>query len=199
MKKLLTLPLIFFLGNCFAQGIMQPNPPTSYGTNMLRASVWNAIQLPTGCGKPGFAITYINDSTRAMFRYDSCSHKWWTWEPERKAWSSNSDSVNNAKNSDSLQHILGTNYILYGGTGITTGSTTYTIPAGTMVDKIIFYDPALIYISIGTAVNLRDICPKFTVSAGTYSVINLDKYYPSTASIYFNGVTINTIIKIYKL
>lgn len=200
MKKLvLMLSLCFLLGKSFSQGIMLPNPPTSYGTNMLRLSVWTAMFLPTGCGKPGFMALYANDSTRAAFKYDSCNHKWWTWDPSRKAWQSNTDSVTNSKNSDSLIHIAGANFIQYGGTGITTGSSSYSVPAGTVIDKISFYDPALTYISIGTSVNGWQICPRFTISAGLYSVIGLDKYFATTTTIYFNGVTSNTIIKIYKL
>lgn len=197
MKKLLTLPLIFILGNCFSQYL--PVTPTAYGSNNLRGKFKTVLLLPVGCGAPGFMSSYSVDSTSSSIFTDSCNNKAYIYNPSTHSWSILiSSTTGSSGNADSLQHIVGTNYIQYGGTGITTGSTSYSVPAGTMIDKIIFYDHDTQSVSIGSAVNLRDISPIFYVRAGKYSTIILNYYYASSTTIYFNGVSSNTIIKIYK-
>lgn len=109
-------------------------------------------------------------------------------------------AISKANSSGQLVSALsGIDYLAPGGTGITTGSASTVIAAGTKIQSIDFYDTALTYISIGTTVNGWQLSPRFTVSSGTYSTIVLNKYFVSSTTIYFNGVTSNTIIKIYKL
>lgn len=190
MRKWLFLLGLIISFAAYAQqgGIYTPTPVPTYGTNFNRAKFDTVLMFPTGCGTPNSLKWHSNDSSHAAKYFDSCNNKEYTWNPKTKHWGWILDSIS-----------ISTNFIPYGGTGVTTGTTSYAIASGQLIDKIIFYDPATIYISIGSAVNLRNICALFTVTSATYSVISLSKYYASGATIYFNGVTASTIIKIYFL
>lgn len=203
-KVILLIGLLCIVSGLSAQGIYSP-PGTipTYGSRDNRRIVETALLFPTGCGAPVKLGMSSVDSLHAAKYFDSCNNKEYTWNPKIKAWRWILDSVtatvSTTGNADSLQHIIGTNYIQYGGTAIATGSTSTVIAAGTKIVSIDFYDPALIYVSIGTSVNGWQIAPRFTISAGTYSTAVINKYFASGATIYFNGVTASTIIRIYKL
>lgn len=201
MKKT-TLILLMFVGiSSYAQqpGIYTPGTVSTYGEHKNRLKIDSVMMLPTGCGKPTSLKWHSNDSSLAALQYDTCNKKFWFWDPKLRNWYGiNSDTSAHTKNADSLQHIIGTNYILYGGTNITIGSSSYSVPAGWKISSIDFYDPVTINVSIGTAVNLRDISPLFTVSSGSWSSVQLNKIYQTSSTIYFNGVTSNTVIKIYR-
>jgi len=203
MRKVLLFVCLLIACGLHAQIYTPAGTIPTYGSRDNRRIVETALLFPTGCGAPVKLGMSSVDSLHAAKYFDSCNNKEYTWNPKTKAWRWILDSVtatvSTAGNADSLQHIVGTNYIRYSGTAITTGSTNYVVAAGRMIDKIIFYDPATIYISIGSSLNGWQICPRFTVSAGTYSVVNLSKYYASGATIYFNGATASTIITIYFL
>lgn len=81
---------------------------------------------------------------------------------------------------------------------LTTGSAVFTTTAGMMVDKIVITDPATISVGVGTSPSNYYYSPLASVNSGAYSTFIISQYFATATPIYFNGVTSNTVIKIYK-
>lgn len=215
MKKLLFIILVLIGFTAHSQ-IYTPATVTIYGAHNMREKIDSVILLPSGCGRPSH-LKYNSTDTLHMALYgDTCAHKAYLFFPGR-GWVPVIDSAsstglyvrvadtsamlsNYMRKSNNLSDVASIPSARYNlnVVNLTTGVDSVNISAGDMVDKIILTDPAGISVSMGTTRNSRNICPIFSISAGGYSTINLTKYYATTQTLYFNGVTSSTIIKLYK-
>lgn len=76
------------------------------------------------------------------------------------------------------------------------GTTQYTVPAGSLVEKVEIIEPTSITIDMGTTSGAHNIAQAIPVSTG-YGNFSIDFYTNSGTTLYFTGATINTIFKIY--
>lgn len=80
---------------------------------------------------------------------------------------------------------------------ITPDAPTWVAPAGTLVDKIVIYESGYARISIGTAPGLADVMEGMEVQAPKL-IATYDIDVPVQQQLFFNGMTANTIIKLYR-
>lgn len=82
----------------------------------------------------------------------------------------------------------------------TTGNYQYVIPAGKLLQEIVVLPTAdLAGFSVGSTENGSDISPVLPVSASNpdSGTIMMNKYAKTDRSVWFNGITSSTTIKIY--
>ncbi len=77
------------------------------------------------------------------------------------------------------------------------GATLFTLPAGTLLEKILFIDAGNPAISVGENESGTEIYNEEQMING-WLLLSGDYYAPTLRNIYFNGVTPETIIKIFK-
>ena len=112
MRKLIFLPMLFFCGLVFSQGIYTPTVPTAYGSNNNRGNFDSTLHIPTGCGVPTDS-SFLHDKViknKAAKYFDSCGNNEYTWNPKLKIWTTPStDSTLYATNTalnDSLNNYV---------------------------------------------------------------------------------------------
>lgn len=77
------------------------------------------------------------------------------------------------------------------------GTTSFTLLAGTLVEKILFLDATNPAVSVGESEGGTQVYDEWQMIGGI-AILAGDYYTPVLRNIYFNGVTESTIIKIYK-
>ena len=85
---------------------------------------------------------------------------------------------------------------LSNGITLAPGAVTYNVPAGSLITKILLVDAANPLVSVGSAAGATDVYQPVQMANG-YTTLNGDNYFANAQTIYFNGVTADTIIKIF--
>ena len=80
---------------------------------------------------------------------------------------------------------------------LSAGATSYSVAAGTLIEKIEITEATDITLDVGTTLAWEDLVTNAPVVDGN-AVITLNKYFASSGTLYFTGVTGSTVIKIYK-
>lgn len=86
--------------------------------------------------------------------------------------------------------------VLAGSIVLAPGTTTFDVPAGLLVEKILVIAPTPISFKCGTTLGGNELVDTFDVPQAF--VFPLDQYFPALTTIYFSGVSGDTIIKILK-
>ena len=76
------------------------------------------------------------------------------------------------------------------------GTTSWVVPAGTLIEKFLIIAPTTITFKVGTTNGGNDVIEDFEVI--NWAVYTKDIYYSAETTIYFGGVAEDTIIKIFK-
>jgi len=75
---------------------------------------------------------------------------------------------------------------------------TYTIPDGKLLEKIAIVPTADILLGVGNAADDFSIWPPMNFAGGQASILALDLYANGNRTIYFNGISAPTTLKIYN-
>lgn len=86
MKRLLNILVLILIGQlAYAQIYIKPN--NSYGVINNRTRADSTALVPTGCGKPvGVQGLRSKNEKMAGLYYDSCGHKFYTFDPSDSTW-----------------------------------------------------------------------------------------------------------------
>ncbi|MCW3088943.1 MAG: hypothetical protein JWP81_12 [Ferruginibacter sp.] len=77
------------------------------------------------------------------------------------------------------------------------GTSSWLVPAGTLIEKIWFKDADNPAVSIGKTIGGNELLEAVQLSNGRY-IVSLDEPFDIDTTIYFTGITGNTITKIFK-
>lgn len=80
---------------------------------------------------------------------------------------------------------------------VLTATAQWQVPAGTWIQRFLIVDPNHISFSIGTLQGQQDIAEAIDITEG-WATIATDKYFANPTTIYFNGITDKTVIKIIR-
>jgi len=77
------------------------------------------------------------------------------------------------------------------------GVAFWVVPAGTLVEMFLFIEATSITVKCGTTLGGNDIFEDYTFDAGG-GIYDIKKFFAAETTIYFTGLTLNTITKIFK-
>jgi hypothetical protein len=76
------------------------------------------------------------------------------------------------------------------------GTTSYNVPAGTLIEKFLIIAPTTINFGVGTTEGGQEVIDIYEVAV--WSVYDKNVYFAAATTIYFTGVAGDTTIKIFK-
>ena len=76
------------------------------------------------------------------------------------------------------------------------GTTSWLVPAGTLIEMFLIIAPTTINFSVGTTEGGQEVIETYEVAV--WSVYDKNVYFAAATTIYFGGVAEDTIIKIFK-
>lgn len=80
---------------------------------------------------------------------------------------------------------------------IVSGTNTWAVPAGTLIEKLVVIDTAALTLSAGTTAGSSNLLEAAQCSPA-FTIIATDIYFQNAGSIFFTGMNAETIIKIYR-
>jgi hypothetical protein len=75
------------------------------------------------------------------------------------------------------------------------GTASYNLPAGTNIRKVIVLEPNTITFKLGTTVGGRELGT--VITSDGFATLTISTYFKTATTLYFSGVTPNSIIKIF--